>query len=402
MRKNLRWLSYPVAALLLVFNLRRFLFTWAALLRRVDWVRPQPTQVDAATVLILAPCRDEARALPGLIESLARLDYPAECARVALLDDGSRDDTRAVMQSAARDRLGWYMCASTTNRGKAQALNEALAAIAFGEIVVVYDADHRPEPGALKRLVAAFDDPLVAGASGRTLPMNPTASWSAYYATVESAVHQMITMRAKDRLNLAPALLGSNCAYRRTALQEVGGFRAGALLEDSDLTLAFARAGHRLRFIPESIAWHRVPESIADFTRQHVRWARGFNDVARDHATATLFDPGLPLRLRAELTLFSLGYLDRLALLAALGMKLFDRMFHFPKVVLQIALLMPFVQIAGLFLEQRVSRAMWARFPLMPILFVLDIWVSLRAMFESLLKRPRVWMTSPRIRLSDE
>ncbi|MGH7463211.1 MAG: glycosyltransferase, partial [Longimicrobiales bacterium] len=224
-------------------------------------------------MLILVPCRNEAATLPGLIDSLARLNYPANRLRVALIDDGSRDTTRVLIELAAEKSPGWWAIAYESNRGKPQALNDALAQIGFGDVIVIYDADHRPESDSLKRLVAAFDDPVVAGASGRTLPINPTASLPAYYATVESLVHQMITMQAKDRLDLAPALLGSNCAYRRSMLEQAGGFRRGSLIEDGDLTLAFARLGYRLRFVPESIAWHQVPETVDGYLQQHLRWA---------------------------------------------------------------------------------------------------------------------------------
>jgi GT2 family glycosyltransferase len=272
----------------------------------------------------------------------------------------------------------------------------------------VYDADHRPAPQSLTRLVAAFDDPSVAGASGRTLPANATASLPAYYATVESLVHQLITLRAKDRLALAPALLGSNCAYRRRALIEAGGFRAGALLEDSDRTLALARRGHRLRFVPDATAWHQAPETVEGYIRQHLRWARGFNDVARDHAGAALLDRQLPLRLRIELALFSLGYLDRLALLAGLALKVVGGSPRSPDgrrrakdeplgSVLKIALLMPLFQIAAALLIDRAPKAMWLRLPAVPLLFGLDILVAVRATIESLLNRPRIWTKTQRV-----
>src|SRR5207244_1600336 len=80
----------------------------------------------------------------------------------------------------------------------------------------------------------------VAGVSGQMRVNNGLESPAAAYSMIESAVNQFVTMRAKDRLNLAPALLGSNCAYRLAALREVSGFRGGALLEDSDLTLVLA------------------------------------------------------------------------------------------------------------------------------------------------------------------
>ncbi|HEY4690432.1 MAG TPA: glycosyltransferase family 2 protein [Anaerolineae bacterium] len=422
-RGPLRWLALLVSALLVTFNLRRFLFTLAAL-------KPDRARIPHSTfriphsafriphsafriphsALILVPCRNEAAALPGLIDALDRLNYPADCLRVALIDDGSTDGTRGLMESAVAQRPGWQAVAHAANVGKARALNAALRQIAFGEIIVVYDADHRPEPDSLKWLVAAFDDPCVAGASGRTVPVNATASLPAYYATVEGLVHQMITMRAKDRLDLAPALLGSNCVYRRCALEEAGGFRPGALLEDSDLTLAFARLGYRLRFVPESVARHQVPETIEGYVKQHVRWGRGFNDVARDHVASTLRDGRLPLRLRIELTLFSLGYLDRLALLAGTGLAILSRAVgrrgegqrtndEGLKGALKIAVAMPFVQIIVAFVSERAPRSMWVRFPAIPILFGLDVWVAARSVVESMLNRPRVWTQTNRQRM---
>jgi cellulose synthase/poly-beta-1,6-N-acetylglucosamine synthase-like glycosyltransferase len=401
------WLSWPIVALLALFNLRRLIFTLIAL-KRTPGRLPYSTFNIQHSTLILVSCRNEAETLPGLIDSLARLDYPPDRLRVALIDDGSTDGTRALIDLAAENHRGWWSIHFDAGRGKAQALNDALAQIAFGEVVVVYDADHRPDPNSLKRLVAAFDDPSVAGASGRTIPANAAASLPAYYATVESLVHQLITMRAKDRLALAPALLGSNCAYRRRALIEAGGFRSGALLEDSDLTLALARRGNRLRFVSDSTAWHQVPETIAGYVRQHLRWARGFNDVARDHAGATLLDRRLPLRLRIELALFSLGYLDRLALLAGFALKVAGSKPWSPGggrrtkdeplgSALKIALLMPLLQIAAALLIDRAPKAMWLRLPAVPLLFGLDILVAVRAAFESLLNRPRMWTKTQRV-----
>ncbi len=424
MRAPWRWASLSVAALLIVFNVRRLIFTLAALKSDGEPDRRDVAQGDRVrpSALIVVPCRDEAATLPGLIECLARLEYPPESMIVALVDDGSRDETGVLIEQAAAARDNWRAIHLGSSRGKAQALNEALARIDFGDVIVVYDADHRPDRDSLKRLAAAFDDPLVAGASGRTIPLNPVASLPAYYATIESLVHQMITMRAKDRLDVAPALLGSNCAYRRSALAEAGGFRPDALLEDSDLTLAFARLGYRLRFVPGAISRHRVPESIDGYFKQHVRWARGFNDVARNHAASALTDRRLPLRLRVELVLFSLGYLDRLALLVAIGMKAMDWTSAPPDEspplryegrrrrtkdellgsVLKISLLMPLAQIVAVFIGERASRGMWLRIPAIPFLFGLDVLVALRAAIDSVLNRPRVWIKTKRAEDSDD
>jgi cellulose synthase/poly-beta-1,6-N-acetylglucosamine synthase-like glycosyltransferase len=414
-----RWLAWPIGLALVAFNLRRLIFTLVALmpapnLRRASSAieNPQSQIHNPKSVLILVPCRNEAGTLPGLIDCLARLNYSADRLSVALIDDGSTDATHALIDGASENHPGWHAVHFAGSRGKPQALNQALAQIGFGEIVVVYDADHRPDPDSLQTLTAAFDDPAVAGASGRTIPLNALASLPAYYATVESLVHQMITMRAKDRLDLAPALLGSNCAYRRSVLEEAVGFRPGALLEDSDLTLGLARLGYRLRFVPEAVARHQAPESVDGYVKQHLRWARGFNDVARDHASGALVDAQLPLRLRLELAMFSLGYLDRLALLAGVALNVIGRIRsslarrrmtsgEWLANVLKIALGMPLAQIAAVFVRERAPREMWLRFPALPLLFGLDVLVAARAAIDSTLNRPRVWSPTQRIDRAD-
>lgn len=380
--------------LLVLFAVRRVVFTLTL------WREPPPAPELAAwpAVLILVPARNEGRTLPGLLAALEQLDYPAERRRVVLIDDGSTDGTAALMAAAAQARPGWRALGWPASVGKPQALNQALAAEPFGEIVYIFDADHRPRPDCLRAAVCAFADPRVAGVSGRTVPRNPLASPVAYYAAVELLVHQTITMRGKDILGLGPALLGSNNGYRRSALEAAGGFRAGAFLEDSDLTLTLQRAGWTLRFLPEAVATLEVPFTVRGFVRQHLRWGRGFNDVARAHLPALITDPGLPKALRLELMLFALGYLDRLALLASLavlaagaptaaGLALFN---------LALGLGLPWLQIAAALWRDRAPRMMWRLLPWVPVMFVVDAGTAAASAALTVLNRPRLWTQTER------
>lgn len=413
----LRLASVPLVVILLVFNLRRILLTLAIFLvppRRVLQKNGQALP----TVLILVPCRNEEKVLGGLVSALARLDYPQDKFQVVLIDDGSNDGTRAAMERLAQAHANFHVLALPTSVGKARALNAALAQFSFGEIVYIFDADHRPQPDAVRLAMKYMCDPSVAGVSGRTLPSNALASPSAYYTTVESYVNQMVTMRAKDRLDLAPAMLGSNCAYRRRALESCGGFPPGAFLEDSELTMRLCRAGYHLRFAEDAVAYQQVPQTASGYLRQHARWGRGFNDIARNHALAVVRDKNVNPLLRAELLLFALGYLDRLALLGAGALSflgLFNRRFSgrdrdvairrshpstllFPPAVLLLALVTPPAQVVALFAEQRVDASMWLRLPFVPLFYALDILAAVRGMFDSVLNRARVWTTTERVR----
>lgn len=385
-------LAFLALAVLLLFAARRFVFL-------LTLFRPQlafAVTPSLPTILLLIPIRDESASLPALFESLDGLEYPDELLQVLLIDDGSTDESSQLMDSAVRERSGWRVLHLPVNVGKAQALNTALAGEAFGEIVYIFDADHRPRQDCLRVAASAFADPRVAGVSGRTIPSNALASPAAYYSAVEALVHQLVTMRGKDILRLSPALLGSNNGYRRAALAQVGGFRRGAFLEDSDLTLAFHRAGYTTRFIPQAVSTHRVPSTARGYVRQHARWGRGFNDVARAHTGAVLSDGRLSIPMRIELALFSLGYLDRLAFLAAILLAAFG-VARLPLLIgIGLSLILPLAQIVGAFIFDRAPWAMWLRLPLLPLFFALDAATAAWALTATLLDLPRVWSKTER------
>lgn len=388
--------SLFVASPLVVFTLRRLLFTAVAMATPV----PPATAPELTTwprLLVLIPCRNDGAVLPDLIAALLANGYPHEALRILILDDGSTDDSPDVIARLAQPPVGWLRL--WPNRGKAAALNAGLAAEPWGDLVVVYDADHRPEKGGLAALAAAFADPQVGAVSGRTEARNALASPAAYYSAVERCVHQRLTLVAKDRLHLAPAILGSHCAYRRTALAAVGGFTPGAFLEDTDLTVRLTAAGWRTRYLETVPAWDEVPATVADYARQHRRWGRGFQDVAVAQSRR-LWTATLPWLLRLELFLFSLGYLDRLALLAGVGLALSDALlgtaFDFPLWLLLTVLLVPYLQIVAVFWRIRVGRAWWLRLPLVGLLFPVDVLVALHSTLDTLLRRPRRWTPTPR------
>lgn len=385
-------LAFLALAVLLLFAARRFVFV-------LTLFRPQPAVAVTPSlppILLLIPIRDESASLPALFKSLDGLEYPDELLQVLLIDDGSTDESSQLMDGVVRERSGWRVLHLPVNVGKAQALNTALAGEAFGEIVYIFDADHRPRQDCLRVAASAFADPTVAGVSGRTIASNALASPAAYYSAVEALVHQLVTMRGKDILRLGPALLGSNNGYRRAALTQVGGFRRGAFLEDSDLTLALHRAGYTTRFIPQAVSTYRVPSTVRGYVRQHARWGRGFNDAARAHTGAVLSDGRLSIPMRIELALFSLGYLDRLALCAAILLAAFG-VARLPLLIgIGLSLILPLAQIVGVFLFDRAPWAMWLRLPLVPLFFALDAATAAWALAATLLDLPRVWSKTER------
>ena len=384
MKKLLTWL---VAALLCLFTLRRWFFTLVALLP--DPPAPEAGEGEEPEILLLVPIRNESQALPGLLAALDRLYYPEDKLNLIFINDGSTDNSEMTLKGWTVLKANWHLLSLPHNLGKAAALNAALTRFPQGEIVVIYDADERPQPVALQNLACHFRTPRVGAVSGRRAISNSLASPAASYTTFENLVHQLITLRAKDRLDLAPAILGANCAYRRLALAEVGNFKPGALLEDTDLTVKLKQAGWQIRFEPAAVSYHQVPETISGYWKQHTRWARGFNEVARAQGRSLLRDPHLSLTIRLELLLFSLGYLDRLALLAGLGLALLKQRLAAGAVIL--SLLTPFLQVMAALKIGREPVGMWWRMVWLPFFFGLDLAMACTGFWETIRKTPQLW-----------
>jgi 1,2-diacylglycerol 3-beta-glucosyltransferase len=389
-RKILTLASWIVAGVLLIFTARRWLFVFLALVP--DKVPPARRESFAPSILLLTPFRNEVETLPAMLSGLAALEYPAEKLTIVLINDGSTDGSDRCIQSWIGGRDNWHLLSLAQNVGKAQALNAALAAFPQSEIVAIFDADELPQSTALQNLISPFADKKIGGVSGRRAINNALASPAASYTTFENLVHQLVTLRAKNMLNLAPAILGSNCAYRRVALAQVGNFTPGALLEDSDLTLKLARAGWDIRFEPSAVSYHRVPQTISGYWRQHTRWARGFNEVAKNQGRSLLFDPQLSWLLRLELLTFSLGYLDRLALLAGALLALVHRQQRgLLSKIITASLLTPLLQLIAALIIAGEGPSMWLRIVWLPFFFILDMAMAVVGMGATLMQSAQIW-----------
>ncbi len=132
---------------------------WAAY--AVDQETPPPPLRDPALPLvsIVTPSLNQGRYLGATIRSVLGQDYPN--LEYWVIDGGSSDETRAVLQGFAGDgRLRWL---SEPDRGQSDAINKGWAR-AHGQILAWLNADDTYFPGAIAAQVAALLADPQAGA----------------------------------------------------------------------------------------------------------------------------------------------------------------------------------------------------------------------------------------------
>jgi cellulose synthase/poly-beta-1,6-N-acetylglucosamine synthase-like glycosyltransferase/peptidoglycan/xylan/chitin deacetylase (PgdA/CDA1 family)/spore germination protein YaaH len=250
------------------------LVVWCAL---ALWNRPREAGQSAApqsgfsrSVSVIIPAFNEEKVIGATVERILASDHPN--LEVVVIDDGSQDDTAGIVTrgfgSDARVQL-----LRIANGGKANALNVALSH-ARGDVVVALDADTQFDTDTISRLVRWFDDSEVGAVAGNAKVgnrINTITRWQA----LEYIVSQNLERRALAALDTLTVVPGAVGAWRRSVLEELGGFTANTLAEDQDLTIAVQRAGHRVLFDASAIAWTEAPASVRGFAKQRFRWAFG-------------------------------------------------------------------------------------------------------------------------------
>jgi cellulose synthase/poly-beta-1,6-N-acetylglucosamine synthase-like glycosyltransferase len=113
-------------------------------------------------VTVQLPIFNEKYTVERLLRAVTRLDYPAECVQIQVLDD-STDDTYDLVARLVEDYksrgVNIELIHRVDRKGyKAGALNNGLKT-ATGELIAIFDADFVPKPDWLKRTVPCFQNP---------------------------------------------------------------------------------------------------------------------------------------------------------------------------------------------------------------------------------------------------
>ena len=226
---------------------------------------------------VVVPLFREARMLEQVVRNLDALDYPRAKLDIKIMLEAGDPATLA-----AATRLGLpapydvIVLPDGHPRTKPRALNAALEG-ARGELLVVYDAEDRPDPGQLRAAAARF-----AGAPRRLACLQArltidhadeawiTRMFALDYAALFHAVKPGLTA-----LGLPVPLGGTSNHFRTQVLHRVGGWDAWNVTEDIDLGYRLARFGFAVASL-DSDTFEEAPLTVARWLPQRSRWLKGW------------------------------------------------------------------------------------------------------------------------------
>jgi GT2 family glycosyltransferase len=196
------------------------------------------------------------RTLRDCFDGLRALDYPNY--EVIVVNDGSTDATIEITED-----YGFHLI-NTPNRGLGSARNSGLEA-ATGEIVAYLDSDARPDRHWLAYLAAAFAQSEHVGIGGPNVaPPGDGMIAECVASSPGGPVHVLLSDREAEHIP------GCNMAFRKEALEAIGGFdpRFRAAGDDVDVCWRLQQRGWTLGFSPAAMVWHHPRDSVRAYWKQ--------------------------------------------------------------------------------------------------------------------------------------
>lgn len=254
------------------------------------WLKHSDFKVDVSPlkyypkVTIVVPAHNEDVVIAQTARAILDMNYPHDKVELLLFADNCEDTTyqemlnvKAMSEYATRD-------ITITDRkgtgGKAGVLNDALK-IAKGDYICVYDADAMPEKNALYFLVKkVLEDPERHVASfGRNKTRNANQNFLTRCINQEIVVTQRIQHVGMWHMFKIGRIPGTNFIINTEFVKSIGGWRNGALTEDTDISFKIMQSGKLIALAYNSEAFQQEPETVKSYYMQRKRWAKGNYEV---------------------------------------------------------------------------------------------------------------------------
>jgi biofilm PGA synthesis N-glycosyltransferase PgaC len=241
-------------------------------------------------VSIVVPCHNESENIRETIAHLLRLNYPHY--EIIAVNDGSTDDTAIILNELASENSQVRAVHLKHNRGK-QTAQRMGALMSNGDILVCMDGDALFEPNSVTWLVRRLLlHNNIGGVTGNPRIRNRSSLLGKLQVGEFSSIIGLIKRSQMDLARLF-TVSGVICAFKKSALHDVGYWRTDMITDDIDITWRLQKSGWLIMFQPNAICWILMPETVKGLWKQRLRWAKGGAEIIRTYGLEIISKPGL-------------------------------------------------------------------------------------------------------------
>ncbi len=258
---------------------------WQTEIRIPDAVVAGLADEELPVYTVLIPLYKEKEVAAKVVGAVNRLDYPHAKLDVKVLLEEDDAETLAALQAARLPEcVELLVVPHALPKTKPRACNHGLRA-ARGELLVIYDAEDRPDGDQLKKAVAAFrsEPPETTCLQAKLNYYNPYQNLLTKWFTLEYTVWFDLFLPGLHALGVPIPLGGTSNHFRTAELRRLGGWDPFNLTEDCDLGVRLHRLGHRTAVL-DSTTWEEANSRPWNWVRQRSRWVKGYIQTHLVHA----------------------------------------------------------------------------------------------------------------------
>ncbi len=294
---------FAVMVILAFYGMHRYQLVYQYYKYRKNAVRePASHFAELPRITVQLPIYNEQFVVDRLIQACCNLEYPREKLEIQVLDD-STDETKVAAQAIVEryQAIGHNILHihRTDRHGfKAGALDEGLRT-ATGELIAIFDADFVPPTDWLLRVVHHLSDPAIGMVQTRWTHLNRDYSFLTQVEAILLDGHFVLEHGARSRMGVFFNFNGTAGMWRRTAIDDAGGWQHDTLTEDTDLSYRAQMKGWKFRYLQHVECPAELPIEMTAFKTQQARWAKGLIQTSKK-ILPQLFKSSVPFKVKRE------------------------------------------------------------------------------------------------------
>ncbi len=397
-------LSITMIAVNTVITFAHLVIALAARRRGGPDTAPAVADADLPSYTILVPAYQEQEVIGDMMRCLEQLDYPEDRLEALILVERRDAATKqAIRDASPAPFIRIVEIPPGAPQTKPRSCNAGLL-LAKGDLIVIYDAEDRPDPGQLRLVAAQFAaaDDTLACVQAKLAVSNAAQNFITRQFALEYCLRYELTLPGLARLGLPIPLGGTSNHFRTQVLRELGGWDAWNVTEDADLGMRCSALGYRVE-VADSITYGQMPHKIGAWTKQRTRWLKGFMITALVHtrnpartwrtfgragtATMLTFMAGTPLLYFAQpiaLGIWASGYTGFAAQHLQVGQVL--------AIIQAVVMAVWTALVVAAARRHRLTSTVFA--PLLPVYWLMNWTASWRGLYQ-LIRAPFLWEKTP-------
>ncbi|MDQ6722381.1 MAG: glycosyltransferase, partial [Candidatus Dormibacteraeota bacterium] len=227
---------------------------------------------------VQVPIYNERYVAERVLDAVCALDWPRDRFEVQVLDDSDDDTVSIIARRAAHWRRRGVAVTQVRRDSrdgfKAGALAHGMT-LTSSPFIAIFDADFVPARDFLMRMMGVFEDPSIGFAQARWGHLDEGYSWFTRLQALAIDFHFLVEQAVRCADGYFTNFTGTAGVWRRTAIEDSGGWSAATLTEDLDLSYRAQLRGWRAAYLQELVVPEELPVSVDAYRRQQSRWATG-------------------------------------------------------------------------------------------------------------------------------